>query len=370
MGPQAQETLADAGQLSARAPKQCYYNGQLYIEIAVDRKRNSAWYWAHGKEFECQTPNKQGKKALWWACKLCTSFKAYLRSGSQHINQHLRSIHHLQQNQLIRSSRSVLDLQQNARSNSYNAQLSDIDNLQIQKAKFEEALISWVTCDHIPFTVVKSPLFQQLLTLLSDRLPSLLCTSHNSLRASIMKDFSRRRGLIERWIKRRKSTKIHFSFDLWSSPNGYAMLTVVAYFVSDYYSVKAPLLSLRPLEGPHSGENQAQAFRSTLTSYNIEADVVGCFVLDNAYNNDTCLRQLESDFSWPKREWRQRRLRCFGHIINLAAQAFLFGEKDEAFEDSLRQHQQELKSGQIKLWELCRPISKLHYIVFYIRKTP
>jgi hypothetical protein len=67
MGPQAQETLADAGQPSARAPKQCYYNGQLYIEIAVDRKRNSAWYWAHGKaawywahgkEFECQTPNK------------------------------------------------------------------------------------------------------------------------------------------------------------------------------------------------------------------------------------------------------------------------------------------------------------------------
>ena len=82
-------------------------------------------------------------------------------------------------------------------------------------------------------------------------------------------------------------------------------------------------------------ENQAQAFQSTLKIYDFKADNIGCFILDNAYNNDTCIRQLKKDFDWLKGEQRQRRLRCFGHIINLAAQAFLFGEKEEEFKESL-----------------------------------
>jgi hypothetical protein len=113
-----------------------------------------------------------------------------------------------------------------------------------------------------------------------------------------MKDFVRRRALVERWIHRRKSGRIQLSFDLWSSPNGYGMLAVVAHFVSDQYTVEAPLLSLRSLEGPRSGENQAEAILSTMETYNLEESAIGCFVLDNAYNNDTCIRQLGIHFRW------------------------------------------------------------------------
>jgi hypothetical protein len=76
------------------------------------------------------------------------------------------------------------------------------------------------------------------------------------------------------------------------------MLAVVAYFISKCYTIKVLLLSLRSLEGPYSGENQAQAFHSSLVSYNIKADNVGCFVLDNALNNNTCILQLKADFGW------------------------------------------------------------------------
>jgi hypothetical protein len=48
----------------------------------------------------------------------------------------------------------------------------------------------------------------------------------------------------------------------------------------------------------------------------------------------------------------------------------LFREKDEAFEEALKQHKEELENSQLKLWELYRPIGKLHYIVTYIWKTP
>jgi hypothetical protein len=42
------------------------------------------------------------------------------------------------------------------------------------------------------------------------------------------------------------------------------MLAVIAHFVSDKYTIEALLLSLRSLEGPHSGENQAEAVLRTL----------------------------------------------------------------------------------------------------------
>jgi len=370
MGPQAEQSLADNGQLPRQAAKQRNFEGRLFIETVVDRKRLVAWFWAHGNEYECQQPGKSGKKDLYWACSHCRTFKPFRRSGSTHINKHLDSKHRLQENPPAMASQSVLELQQNAVSRLYNHRLSDIDNLQLQKVEFEQALVSWVTCSHIPFIVVESPYFQRLLTILSERSHLLLQTSHNSLKASIMKDFARRRALVESWIHRRKSTKIHLSFDLWSSPNSYGMLAVVAHFVSDRYTLEAPLLSLRSLDGPHSGENQAGAILSTMKTYNLRESAIGCFVLDNAYNNDTCIQQLGIELGWSSNEATQRRLRCFGHIINLAAQAYLFGEKDEAFEESLRKHAEELKAGQLKLWELHGPIGKLHYIVAYIRKTP
>jgi hypothetical protein len=75
------------------------------------------------------------------------------------------------------------------------------------------------------------------------------------------------------------------------------MLTIIAYFISEYYTIKALLLSLRSFEGPYLGENQAQAFYSSLASYNIKANNVDGFILNNTLNNDTYIRQLKADFS-------------------------------------------------------------------------
>jgi hypothetical protein len=69
--------------------------------------------------------------------------------------------------------------------------------------------------------------------------------------------------------------------------------------------------------------------------YDIESQL-GCFILDNASNNDTCIATLGKAYGWNLNEQRQRRLRCLGHIINLVAQAFILGEKKEAFDRALK----------------------------------
>jgi hypothetical protein len=73
--------------------------------------------------------------------------------------------------------------------------------------------------------------------------------------------------------------------------------------------------------------------------------LLGYFVLDNVSSNDTCVQEILKQLQ-PIADPKKRRLYCFGHIVNLAAKAFLFGEEVEAFElevDSYIQLQQEEK---------------------------
>src|SRR5947199_9107450 len=102
-------------------------------------------------------------------------------------------------------------------------------------------------------------------------------------------------------------------------------------------------------------------------------------ILDNASSNDTCmseiLRQLGIDNT---KECRC--LRCLGHIINLAAKAFLFGINADAFEREITnnekidienedEHERE-QEVKLKRWRAKGPIGKLHNIIVYIRNTP
>jgi len=103
--------------------------------------------------------------------------------------------------------------------------------------------------------------------------------------------------------------------------------------MSPQYKVDSILLGLRRLRGPHSGENIAEAIVSVIRKYEI-TDQMGYFVLDNASSNTcvTCvLDTLEVDDTT-----ENRRLCCLGHVINLAAKAFLFGKNPDAFEKELK----------------------------------
>jgi hypothetical protein len=78
---------------------------------------------------------------------------------------------------------------------------------------------------------------------------------------------------------------------------------------------------------------------------------IGCCVLDNAENNDTCVLSLARAWGWSQEQVKQRRLRCFGHIINLVAQAFVLGEKQTEFETTLKAENEQLdQAGKQRLW--------------------
>lgn len=69
----------------------------------------------------------------------------------------------------------------------------------------------------------------------------------------------------------------------------------------------------------------------------IKQSQLGYFVGDNASLNDTAVRAILAELYPTLREPDSRRVRCLGHIINLATKAFLFGNDADSFEEDSNQ---------------------------------
>ena len=117
---------------------------------------------------------------------------------------------------------------------------------------------------------------------------------------------------------------VHFTFDLWSSANHRAFLEIVGHWVGADGKLHGTLLGLRRFHGSHSCINQAEHFWEVIKFYELETKI-RYLTLDNASNNDTALVQIAAYLADHRIKFNpvERRLRCFGHRINLVVKAFL-----------------------------------------------
>jgi hypothetical protein len=83
------------------------------------------------------------------------------------------------------------------------------------------------------------------------------------------------------------------------------------------------LIRLRRLKGSHTRENIAEVVAPVLEFFELGPHL-SYFIADNDPSNDVairCILRLDS-----------QRVRCLGHVINLGAKAFLFGNDEESLE--------------------------------------
>jgi len=166
--------------------------------------------------------------------------------------------------------------------------------------------------------------------------------------------------------------KIHFSFDLWTSPNHRSFLALVAHWVSSEGNLIAATLGFQRLQGPHSGANQADLISKMLLSYQLTGKL-GYFTMDNASNNDTALAEIQhlSQMEGIKFDANERRVRCFGHIITLVVKAFLWGDKFEKFECEVHTFEEiQQESELLQAWRKKGPLGKLYNIATWILRSP
>ncbi|KAH7471327.1 hypothetical protein FOMA001_g12965 [Fusarium oxysporum f. sp. matthiolae] len=167
-------------------------------------------------------------------------------------------------------------------------------------------------------------------------------------------------------------TQIHISFDLWTSPNRLAFISIFGHFIDRSNSHQSRLLAFRRQIGSHAGENIAYTVRNVVRDWGIDRKI-GVSICDNAASNDVCLRNFYTnlDASITQADAEVRRMRCFGHIFNFVAQAFLHGDDAAFFElQSEAYGMLEWVEEDLEHWRAQGLVGKLHNIVKFIRASP
>ena|SRR6266536_976630 len=89
-------------------------------------------------------------------------------------------------------------------------------------------------------------------------------------------------------------SRIHISYDLWTSPNSLAILGIIAHFVDINSNLQAVTLVLKDIIGDYIGEHLVTAILEVLGDNNWQLlRNLGYFTIDNALNNDTMMRAIQ-----------------------------------------------------------------------------
>lgn len=341
--------------------------GQKYHkakDVAGRATSKTSGVWKHGYEIV----NVESKKKHYY-CKLCLddkkdmAYRPLVINGTSTIRGHLRSKHGFDP-----------CMPDGAREREASSRISTASPgpvellLHTLVEKFKLLLIQWIVFSHIAFIQIENTYFKKLICFLSPRLAKCL-PSRKTFRRWVFAEYEKRKQALKKDLRKARSN-IHISFDLWTSPNCYAIIAIVAHFIDTKGSRQTKLLAIRQLKGEHSGENIAACVLRVMKEYKIRKKV-GFFILDNASSNDVAvniiLRSLYPSMSETAR--KRRRLRCLAHVTNLVAKAFLLGPKAEETVDELNAAQRD--SGRLaNTWQKHGALGRLQNLIRYIRITP
>ncbi len=122
-------------------------------------------------------------------------------------------------------------------------------------------------------------------------------------------------------------TKVSLALDSWTCPgNRFGFMAIVAYYVSTDWQYRQVLIGFERLSGAHTGVNLAAVVAQVIMQYKLSGRLFAV-TADNASNNKTLRRALESKLSDLGTSWRADAItvNCLAHVLNLSARALLLG---------------------------------------------
>jgi hypothetical protein len=238
-------------------------------------------------------------------------------------------------------------------------------------ARIRELSVGYIVDSNLPFSTFESTYLQELFRQLDSDLYAQIPWGRTSAKKELEDILSLKKAAVREELDE-AVTQIHISFDLWTSPNRLAFISIFGHFIDRSNSHQSRLLAFRRQIGSHAGENIAYTVRNVVRDWGIDRKI-GVSICDNAASNDVCLRNFYTnlDASITRADAEARRMRCFGHILNLVAQAFLYGDDAASFElQSEAYGMLERVEEDLEHWRAKGPVGKLHNIVKFIRASP
>lgn len=363
------------------------------IKRRREREDDALWSYALDEAPKGLPARGKSKQELFY-CKRCSDRGvAKSLSSATAFRRHLKNSHGI----LTQPKRSEVDInteatlavlfnkQAEAAATGRDPKTSRILQEAVNEKAFVDALIYLIVTRNLPHTIVEWPEFRAFLqicnyTLTDEGGP--LYKSRRSVPLLIGKTFVIHKDRIKLRLKKAKS-KIHFTTDCWTAPNKTAYQAVTAHFVDELNQLSKATIALREHKEVHGGEQQAEVMIKVIEEYEIPESQIGYLTSDNHGSNDKLCRILQKRF--PTWNATQHRIRCIGHIINLAVQAFLFHKDTEAVEIAIRAAEElQREEQQLHLeseheysqdevtqtkWREIGALGKIHNIAVWLRRS-
>jgi hypothetical protein len=232
---------------------------------------------------------------------------------------------------------------------------------------FKRLFMRWIVYCQLAFAILENDYFRELLTFLNAGLASLLPRAAVTLRRWIMDEYADHKERLKDELRHARSD-IHLSFDMWTAPNGIAILSIYGHWIGPSGARQSKLLAFRRVFSKHTGEHQGEIIIGVVKEYEIEQRI-GFLIGDDIASNDaavhTILRRLYPNLS--TRDRVSRRLRCLGHAVNLCASALILGSGKKGGDKDLdRRAAKGDLEGCGEIWRGRGPVGRLHNIVQYI----
>ncbi|KNB16799.1 hypothetical protein FOXG_14855 [Fusarium oxysporum f. sp. lycopersici 4287] len=340
----------------ADLPRAVWRNKRYVLEESLSRKGSKgrkSWIKRHGF-FLVEIDTNDSPLSPYWACRLCDAKgqpEFFAAAATSSAADHLRKSH-----RIFESSQAAdpdLSTDESERPKRRRLQYSAVPRARVKMIR--ELSLGLLINTNVPFSFFSDTFFQQLAWQLDPHLADQIPWSRQSMGRLLDDTYMSKKDEIKQELSD-ALTKIHLGFDLWTSPNRHAVMAVTAHFLDRQGKHQSRLLALRRQLGCHSGESLAVTLGQVVREWKIE-DRVGTVISDNASSNDSCLVNFYGDLDaeMSLADVRARRMRCYGHILNLVARAFLYGEDFESFEaesQTMRTQGWGSEGGNGRLWEV------------------
>lgn len=322
---------ADTVGQGIQPPERWTHDGKVYIRgdlAEIDSSRYRSNWWTYGAKYALAGQN--AIVAGWLCCtEGCPSRFIVISEEAAHMAQrHMEEKHQMKKlKTTICSSQHSSD----ASESEYRTLLHTVNEKKIQAQ-----LLRFFIIKHLPFNKANSPEFRSLLKLLQPQMVR-VAYSATSLRRWARDAFTVERARVKSLLSEAAS-KIHISFDIWTSPNRFAVFGIVAHFVRPIhaedkvvYRNQAVLLGMKRMQDRHGAKEMSEEIIQSILDFEI-GQRLGCFQADNPTFNDNTVRDVLVVLDPTEADPASRRARCIGHVIHLAAKDLIFGTDVDASE--------------------------------------
>jgi hypothetical protein len=225
--------------------------------------------WKHG----WRVIHKQDQK-LYWLCKVCHLKKSHSQHAYQishgltgprrHLARPPHSTNLLNKRRIDAIISSSNSRESTPSTTSLRSGLHAYYN-EFHPHEFKALLLEWIVQDNTAFQALESPRLQRILTYLNPAVDRRGCLPvHKTVKRWITAVYDSHIGVVTEALAT-AVTKVHISFDLWTSRSLIAFCGINVHFLDNESNYRTFLLALPRHFGTHKGINVADTISATIT---------------------------------------------------------------------------------------------------------